>query len=244
VSAPDADPGWPDLLYWLGRPASVGETVRVETEEAHHLLRVTRRRAGDRITLADGCGGWIDGELLDAPRGVAEVRVDGLRPAPTEPRHPCILALPPLRSGRTELVLEKGTELGVTAFVPLVTARARPGTVREGRLERVLRTAAMQCLRSRPPELRPETPLEEWLGGLPPDVTRWAGRPGGDPDPVPPDGPRALLVGPEGDLTPEEWGRVEAAGFLPIDLGPRRLRAETAALALVIKAGLTTPRGA
>lgn len=236
--------GWPAFLYWLGRSAAVGETVRLDDEEAHHLLRVTRRRPGERVTLADGEGGWLDGELLDRPRGVAEVRVDDSRPAPTEPPHETILALPPLRPGRTELVLEKGTELGVTTFVPLSTARARPGTVREARLERVLRTAAMQCLRSRIPVLRPVTPLEEWLEELPPDLARWAGRPGGAVDPAPPVGPRALLVGPEGDLTPDEWIRVDAAGFQAVDLGPRRLRAETAALALVMKVSLTTPRGA
>jgi 16S rRNA (uracil1498-N3)-methyltransferase len=188
------------------------------------------------VTLADGEGGWIDGELLEAPRGVAEVRVLGVRAAPTEPPSPCVLALPPLRSGRVEVVLEKGTELGVTRFVPLHTARARPGSVRTGRWERILRTAAMQCLRSRVPELAAETALGDWLTALPPEGVRWAGRPGGEAPASRPTGPVVLLVGPEGDLTEAEWTQVAAAGFVMVDLGPRRLRTETAALALLVRA--------
>jgi len=183
-------------------------------------------------------------EIRDGPRGRAEVDVAAIRPAPTEPRRALTVGLPLLRPARLELVLEKGTELGVTRFVPMRTTRGRDHGCRPERWARIVRTASMQCLRSKLPEVCPVMDLQEVISGGGACDVGLVGRPGGEPLPASIAGDVIALVGPEGDFTPDEWSAIAGAGFLSVDLGPRRLRAETAALSLLAGIGLTTGPGA
>jgi len=230
---PDDELERPDFLFWLGHPASVGDRVTLEPDEAHHLLRVVRRRVGSPVTLADGAGHWLDGVVVEAGGRSARVEVRAVRPSPADPVRDLHLGFPPLRPARTELLFEKCTELGVARFTPLRSARARPTGDRHGRWDRVVRTAAMQSLRSSVPEVMPLTDLESWLSSLDRDARRWVARPGGGEAAEARTPREVALVGPEGDFTPSEWALLEGAGFHPVDLGRGRLRAETAAIALV-----------
>ncbi len=246
------DPGWPGLLFWYGRAASAGERVTLDAETSHHLASVVRKRRDAEVYLADGAGGWIVGRIASSDRQAIEVAVERVMPAPTEPRRAVHLGFPILRSGRTETLLEKCVELGVGRFTPILSARTQHRPERPDRWARVIRSAAMQSLRSRPPELDAPASLGDWVAGLGETGLRWMARPGGRPpdavaaagaEPSPWADPAALVVGPEGDFTGEEWSLLEDAGFEAVSLGPTRLRAETAAIALVAALGLTMVPG-
>lgn len=229
-------PRWPDVLLWLGRLASPGDRVQLDAGESRHLTRVLRRGVGERAVLADGAGGWLDAIVLEAHPARTELRVEGVRHAPTEPVTAIELGFPILRPSRTEWLIEKATELGVSRFVPLLTARAQAHGAKPLRWRRVARSAAMQSLRSIPPEVMEPTSIEEWSSGIGRDVLRIVATPGGTSlpdDAYPPC--VALVVGPEGDLTGSELGALASAGFVGVHLGSRRLRAETAAIALVAR---------
>jgi 16S rRNA (uracil1498-N3)-methyltransferase len=224
----------PDILFWYGRSASTGERVTLDAEESRHLVGVVRKREGDTVWLADGQSAWLAGRLAKADPKRVEIEITAVVPATTAAPCSVDLAFPGLRPARTELLLEKCTELGIATFHPIRFQRARPGSAREARWERVVRSAALQSLRARPPRIEPPLGLEEWTAGLGEGGLRWVASPDGDPpDPGPPTSKGFLIVGPEGDFTAEERAALDAAGFRRVGLGPTRLRTETAAIALV-----------
>ncbi len=231
---PDGN-AWPDLLFWLGQRAREGERVSLDPVESRHVLRVLRRRPGDSLTLADGAGGWLEGRIVGASAGIAEVEILSRRRSIAEPAGRVHLGFPTLRSGRTEYLLEKCTELGVTRFTPVRTARGRSCGGRLDRWRRVVTSASLQSLRSTPPELMAEVSLTDWLSGMSPSGARLVARPGGASELAGSLEDVVGLVGPEGDLTGDEWELVLRHGFVPVDLGARRLRSETAAVVLVAK---------
>jgi 16S rRNA (uracil1498-N3)-methyltransferase len=158
---------------------------------------------------------------------------------PPEPEPDLWLMFAPIRRVRLDWLVEKATELGAAALLPVATARTQSSHVNRDHLQAVAVAAAEQSGRLSVPEVRPGTPLDPVLAGWP------AGRRlvlcdesgGGEPiadalADLPPGSAAALLIGPEGGFT--EW-ELDALGKLPIvirvGLGPRVLRAETAALA-------------
>jgi 16S rRNA (uracil1498-N3)-methyltransferase len=155
-----------------------------------------------------------------------------------------VLALSPLKGDRMELVIQKATELGVTAFRPVITARtdaaARPALrgSRQERWEKVASGAAEQSNRAVVPQIAPTVPLAELLAvpfdGLKLLLLETEGVTPLARTPAPPAGTGVLLLlGPAGGWESTEVERLSAAGFLPVGLGPRILRAETAAIAAV-----------
>ncbi len=212
-------------------------------DEARHLTRVLRARPGDRVLLFDGHGSRWEGRLLAA--GAAEAEIGDLTPlGPQESPLALELVQAVPKGERWEWLLEKATELGVTALWPLVSdrtvAQAAPGRAdaKAARWRQRLVAAAKQCERGRVPSLAAPAPLGALLGALgepAPGEVRLvlAERRPEEPFPAPAAAPRRaiLAVGPEGGWTPEELREFRRAGFAPLGLGPRVLRTETAAIA-------------
>lgn len=225
------------------QPADVDERegrAILRGAEAHHLTRVLRLGAGETVLLFDGAGRRWAGVI---ERTGPEVVVAGLtsRAANESPvRLALVVALP--KGERWDRVLEKGTELGVSAFRPVYTERTvvrlSPGQEarRLERWRRIVEAAAKQCERGALPEVFPPVPIADALGGLGPpgpDEVRvvWAERSLERLAPPPGGVRRAMLAsGPEGGWTEHELGLLRKAGFRPAGLGPRILRAETAAV--------------
>jgi len=223
-----------------------GDEVRLEGDLAHRLSRVLRLEAGAAVVLLDGSG--LEHETrLDAvgPRRVAGTVVSR-RPGRAEPRVRLVLYQSLVKGERFDWVLEKGTELGVAAFVPLLSrrnvVRAAPG--RPGRSERwrrVVREAAEQCGRCVLPEILPAEGLKEalseaadlrlllWEGeealGLAAALRR--ARPALEAVERP---AVAVLIGPEGGFAAEEVALAREAGAQVVSLGRRILRSETAGI--------------
>jgi len=221
----------------------------------HQLGGVLRLGSGDRITLLDNSG-WEYTVLLDElSRDTAVGTVERKALAAGEPRLKLTLYVALLRGERFEWVLQKATELGVSAFVPVVCQRsviddiADIGAGKLERWERIIREAAEQSRRAKLPKLLPAMLFEaacEHAKRRSEVLLLWEGS-GATPlrallgARLPPDAPRAaaqaapltisLLSGPEGGFTPSELAVAGRYGIALASLGPRTLRAETAPIA-------------
>jgi len=211
-----------------------GDTLLLTGDEVHHLARVVRKRVGDRAWATDGCGNAYEFELTSVSREAARGRVIQRWRLLGEPAVAVTLAVGLIKGTRFDWLVEKGTEVGVAKFVPMVTARGllEQSQARVERWRRLALAAMKQCGRTRWPEVAEITPFDEVLGeakdhdgkfiahpmkGIAPDFRRgWRSA--------------AILVGPEGGFTEHEVSQALEAGFQPLFLGSRRLRTETAAV--------------
>lgn len=212
-------------------------------EQAHHVVRVLRLEAGDTLTLFDGRG--IEYTAVIARIAKSDVTLNVGDPRQVDRESPLVVALAQsISSGeRMDYTVQKAVELGVAGIQPLESSR---GVVRlDGIRARkrlahwraIVVAACEQCGRNRVPEVAPVMALRDWLGQAAPlqesevrlllstearNSLRELPRP---------QGAVTLLAGPEGGLTGDEHGDAVRAGFMPVRLGPRVLRTETAAVA-------------
>ena len=236
---------------YLDSPLQAG-VVALGAPAMRHV-RALRLRAGDPVIVFDGGGGQWQARL-----GAAGDRVELLafEDVEREAAQAVELAVGVPANERMDWLVEKAVELGVQGIAPLMTSRAvlrlegERAERRSAHWRGVAIAACEQCGRNRLPQLRPVQTLEHWLRGLAAGgaarcllaapsqaqalpLARWAtGLPAGQPV--------LALSGPEGGLDDAEIGLALRAGFVPVSLGPRTLRAETAPLALL--AGLAALR--
>lgn len=235
--------------FFVPLELSAGQTVGLEADLTHRLRRVLRLNAGDGVILVDSAGREHEAVLESVDGSRATARVVGERCGLPEPTVEVVLYQALIKGDRFEWVLEKGTELGVAKFVPLLVDRGvvRPRTERRERRERwqrVVREAAEQCGRSVLPPVAPPAGLSEALasaGGLrllPWEEERTLGlravlREGLAPR----EGAKrplvSVFIGPEGGFTRREVEKALAMGVRAVSLGRRILRSETAGIATV-----------
>lgn len=234
----------PNLPRFFVSPERIsGEQVALEPSQAQQISRVLRLRRGAHILVLDGSGAEYLVGLDQVTGSQATGSILQQRAAPGEPRLRLTLCQALLKGTRFELALQKGTELGVSAFVPLSCQRSEPGPPtlpRLARWRRIILEAAEQSERGRLPTLAAPTGLDQALKA--PEgasLFLWEGQGGmGLKEGLRRVGPLLektpslrLLVGPEGGFTPPEVALAQERGALLVTLGPRVLRAETAGLA-------------
>jgi 16S rRNA (uracil1498-N3)-methyltransferase len=223
--------------------AAPGARVTLPEHTAHHAREVLRLRAGASVRVFDGAAHEWDAVLEEVSRRTVSARLlHAVEPRPESPLGLC-LAMAVLKGDRMELVIQKATELGVAAIWPIVTDRtdavARPALKgsRSERWERVASGAAEQCGRATVPHVAPTVTLEALVerpwDGARAALLETAGHPPLPSLPIDPALPLLLLVGPAGGFEAAEASALREAGFLAASLGPRILRAETAAVAAV-----------
>ena len=221
-------------------PLATGAIVELPDAAAHHAARVLRLKADDELTLFNGAGGEFAARIARVDARAVAARVGEFRAIERE--SPLVVTLiQGLATGdRMDYAIQKSVELGVTAVQPVTTARSVARLDAPRAAKRILHwrqiaiSACEQCGRNRVPDVLPLRDLDDWLREptrasqrlllLPdaPTVLAKIARPAGSIE---------LLVGPEGGLVPGETGGALSAGFMPVSLGPRILRTETAALA-------------
>ena len=209
-------------------------------DEARHLARVLRARVGDAVTLFDGHGRQWSARVAAIGRDEVTLDADGavIDPEPLGMHLTLAVALP--KGDRQKWMVEKLTELGVRALVPLETTRgvAEATDAARARLERAVIEACKQCGRNTLLAITAPQSLAAVLADVPARTRIFIAHPGGPPR-APRDGaePDAVLalVGPEGGFTAEELAAADAAGAERIGLGPHVLRVETAAVALAAR---------
>jgi len=213
---------------------SEGGAVAGSAAQAHHLARVLRREAGDPVRLFNGRDGEYAARIASLRRdGVVFEAHARLRAQTPEPDTWLVFAV--LKRDATDLVVEKATELGVSALLPVFTERTQAGRVNVDRLRAIAAEAAAQSERLTVPQVEAPCPLLDLLSVWPRErrlaaaVERVRAPQAAPPQTV---APAALLVGPEGGFTPRELDVFGATPFIqPVSLGPRVLRADTAAIA-------------
>jgi 16S rRNA (uracil1498-N3)-methyltransferase len=205
--------------------------VTVSGEEFHHSVRVVRVRAGEEVELFDRAGNAAEGIVDRLDREHAVIVIGDPLPS-RESSLAITLAMAVIQLEKFELVLQKGTELGVRTFIPLVTDRVelrpeRYANKRE-RWERIVFEAVKQSGRTAIPNI--EEP-REFTDVLREPGTKILFDADAEPSTVGVQNTITLLIGPEGGWSEEELQSARDAGCLFQRLGPRRLRAETAAIA-------------
>ncbi len=215
-----------------------GQSVQLEEKASHHLTRVLRHRAGDRLTLFNGDGYQYSATLQSIEKKQATVTIGAAETVDTESPLNTHLGIAVSKGDRFDWVIQKATELGVTTITPLTTARtefkldAERQQKKWNHWRQVSISACEQCGRNRLVDLQPITSLGAWLPSVNAERKLVLDH---RADPTPPvaatPASAALLIGPEGGLGAEEIDRALAAGFSPLQLGPRVLRTETAPVA-------------
>lgn len=220
------------IRLFVTAPLAPGAELAATEAQAHYLGTVMRRAVGDAVVLFNGRDGEWAARVLTLRRGAASFVADRmLRPQAAEPDVWLVFAL--LKRDATDLVVQKATELGVASLWPVFSARTNAQRVNLARLDAIAIEAAEQSERLTVPAIHEPRPLTTLLHSWP------AGRRlfvAAERTAAPPLGatgePAALLVGPEGGFAPAELDALNRHPLVTMmSLGPRILRAETAAIA-------------
>jgi len=220
-------------LYWQGGLAA-GTSIKLDRTQAHYLLDVMRKKAGDQVRLFNGKDGeWMASITETARKRCQLTPTEQLRPQEEEPGPTLLFA--PIKKARMDMLVEKATELGVGTLMPVKTRRSIVDKINAARLNTIAIEAAEQCERLTIPENCQLQTLEQVLGDWPDDHPLYVADETGSGQPLlqalKPKRPAAFLIGPEGGFDTAELERLgEHLETVKIDLGPRILRAETAAI--------------
>jgi len=226
--------------FYTSLPLAPG-MVELTGAEAHHAATVCRLRLGDPVCLFNGDGHEYPARIVSTGRKAVQVEVLGIESPHRELPFALEVAAPLPKGDRGMFLVEKLTELGVTSFVPLSCERSviQPGEGKLEKLDRHVIEASKQCGRNVLMRVGPVVAWQEYGATGPRGEVRIAAHPGGTQT-VARVGPRVpamrVAVGPEGGFTDAEIALAREHGWHIIDLGPRILRIETAAIALAVQA--------
>ena len=212
-----------------------GNQAVLEGDEARHCSQVLRMRTGEELALVDGQGGYFKGILAEIGKRDCKVEIRETMLEYGKRSYRVHLAVAPTKNmARWEWMLEKATEMGVDQLTPLLTKRSERIHVRVERLEKIAVSAMKQSeqaylpMVSEPMDFKdlvtraayPQRFIPHCLDGVKSPLSQNCE----------PDKDVLVLIGPEGDFTAEELDLALSLGFLPADLGPTRLRTETAGI--------------
>ncbi len=228
--------------FYINCPLQPGVAVELEGAEAHHLAVVCRLCPGAEIALFNGDGHEYPSLVTAVQRRRVRIQVEGTEAPPRELGFVLEVAAPLPKGNRGQFLMEKLTELGITRFVPLLSRRSliRPKDNTLEKLRRYVIEASKQCGRNVLVQVEPAQPWPSYCRCTDAAKIKILAQPGGQSfssagrSTTGAEDHRAVVVavGPEGGLTAEEVAQAEAAGWQLLDLGPRRLRVETAAVVL------------
>jgi 16S rRNA (uracil1498-N3)-methyltransferase len=221
-------------------PLLDGETLQLDAAASRHLASALRLQVGDRVTLFNGGGGEYSAHIHGIERKQVSVKIGAFNAREAESILDIHLGIAISRGERMDWIIQKSTELGVSAIFPLFSERCEvklSGERAAKRLhhwQRVAISACEQSGRNRVPQVALPRPLGEWCAETRAEVKLVLHHRAGPVE----QGPEfafttALLIGPEGGLTGAEIALAESFDFMPMALGPRVLRTETAPLAAI-----------
>ena len=229
-------PAWPPRSLprlYVAPPLGEGVLVTLDGSQANYLGNVLRLKEGADVLLFDGVGGEWLATVVEAGKKRMSLAV-GKQTRPQESVPDLTLAFAPVKKGRVDWLVEKAVELGVARLEPVITRRTIVDKLNLERMRAHIVEAAEQCGRTALATIAEPIKLDAFLRGLAGPLY-FADETGGVPaaSAFKP-GAATILTGPEGGFTPDEAAAIHAAPrAIAISLGPRILRAETAALAAV-----------
>jgi 16S rRNA (uracil1498-N3)-methyltransferase len=217
-----------------------GQTLDLPPDAAHHAAKVLRLGVGHEVTLFNGEGGEYRAVITHIGKNGVAVKTSAFHQQEVESALEITLAQAISSGDRMDFTLQKAVELGIRHIQPIAGERSvvrLSGERAEKRVrhwQQIVISACEQCGRNQVPDVAPILSLADWLGSLPGGGERLTLAPDAPSrlrERSQPAGPVILLIGPEGGLTPGEIRAAASCGFVPVRLGPRVLRTETAALA-------------
>jgi len=222
-------------------PLAVGSQCQLDDNAANHVGRVLRMQAGQALLLFNGDGQDYRATLTEAGKKHVQVAVTEAGKNETESPLRVVLAQTLSKGDRMDYAVQKAVEMGVSEIVPLTTERCDvklKGDREDKRLrhwQQVAISAAEQCGRARVPDIQPVMTVQQWLEHARACDLRLVlhHRTERSLNTLEKPSSIALMIGPEGGLTAEEIALAEDNGFLPVALGPRVLRTETAPVAAI-----------
>lgn len=226
--------------FFVNTPPAVGSTAVIDGADARHIAGALRMAVGEALTLCDGAGTDYACTITALGKDTVEATVDAAAPTASEPTLAVTLYMGMPKGDKLELVIQKAVELGVTAVVPVITARSivrvggKDAEKKQVRLQRIAAEAAGQSGRGIIPTVVAPISWKAALARLESENTLLCYEGGGAPIGTlvnPADTAVSLVVGPEGGFDPAEVEAIKAAGGKIATLGPRILRCETAPLA-------------
>lgn len=228
----------PKIRLYVDAPLAVGAEILLEAQ-AHYLTGVMRRGAGDEVALFNGRDGEWRAVIEAAAKKRVTVRVEAQTALQQDPPDLWLL-FAPIKKARTDFIVEKATELGAARILPVLTRFTNAERVRTDRLQAHAVEAAEQCGGTFVPTVDEPTKLASVLANWPEqrrlmfcDEARTA-KPVAEALAGQGAGPWAILIGPEGGFSPDEAEALRShPGVVPVTLGPRILRADTAAASAI-----------
>ncbi len=231
--------------FYVPKPIIKKGMLTVTGDEVKHIRKVLRLGIGDRISIFDGSGMEYEGAIAEVTSSSVVVKIHDIFSSKKESHLEITLAQSILKSEKMDYLIQKATELGVKKIIPFISSRSIPLLEKEKRLERHRRwkkiavEASKQCGRGVIPEIDPPEDYRELLASVPEGALKfilWEKE--GERLKEALRGPARskkifFIVGPEGGLSREEVEEAERMGFVPVTLGERILRAETASLCLL-----------
>ena len=222
------------IRLYVDQPLGDGQAVRLSPDQAHYLTGVMRLAAGAPILLFNGKDGEWRATLAEAgKRGAIAIPDSQTKPLHLPPDLWLLFA--PVKKARTDFIVEKAVELGAARILPVQTRHTNSERIRQDRLQAHAVEAAEQCGATYVPEVADLIALDKLLAKWPEDRRLyWCDETAlGQPATLAPStGPAAILIGPEGGFSAEESARLRVRpNVTALSLGPRILRADTAAVA-------------
>ncbi len=226
--------------FFVNSPLSVGDTAVIDGADARHIAGALRMSVGEALALCDGAGTDYACTITAVNKDTVEATVNAAAPTASEPTLAVTLYMGMPKGDKLELIIQKAVELGVTAIVPVITARSivrvsgKDAEKKQVRLQRIAAEAAGQSGRGIIPTVEAPIAWKAALARLASENTLLCYEGGGAPIGTlvtPADTAVSLVVGPEGGFDPAEVEAVIAVGSRIATLGPRILRCETAPLA-------------
>ena len=207
-------------------------------EESHHAIRVLRLDVGDKFELTDGKGTFCQAELTSAESRGAGFKVISTTKVPKRAEYIHLAIAPTKNIDRMEWLVEKVTEIGVEKITFIKCKTSERPSVPFERLQKVAISAMKQSKQAWLPSVVDIIAFKDFLPTVTESQKLIAHVDDSNPDHLAmvakPGGNQVLLIGPEGDFSPEELSQAQHAGFKKVSLGPNRLRTETAGLVGVV----------
>lgn len=229
----------PKIRLYVEQPLGAGQPVSLSQDAAHYLIGVMRQGTGGAVALFNGHDGEWRATIVRAAKRACELLCDA-QTAPQQNPPDLWLLFAPVKKARTDFIVEKATELGAARIMPVQSDFTNAERIRRERLQAHAIEAAEQCGATYVPPVDPLQSLSRMLDTWPEGrMLFWADEGtveegGADTLTGCPPGPAAILIGPEGGFSPDERARLGALPYMRrISLGPRILRADTAAAAAI-----------
>jgi 16S rRNA (uracil1498-N3)-methyltransferase len=225
------------LPYFYHSPAgAAGDELLLDEDNSRHIVQVLRMKPGEKLRLTDGKGALMTADILDDHKKKCRVRIASVEHTPARENIVTIAISPLKNASRLEWFLEKATEIGVSAIIPLLSERTERQATRPDRWQNILVSALLQSQQTWLPHLPAPMPFSSLIASAKaeqrliahcleaPRPTASLAERTRTQRPV----STLILIGPEGDFSQNEVELALAEGFIPVTLGSNRLRTETA----------------